>query len=101
MINIAEPDRPHSKVYLISLTKHLLCTFATSSLVFSVTIVIASICRDHTHSLSQVGFRSFSAAFPAAVAESTVLQQIDAYNKSDAVHGILVQLPLPAHLNQV
>jgi hypothetical protein len=30
-----------------------------------------------------------------------VLRQIDEFNRSDAVHGILVQLPLPAHLDQV
>lgn len=34
------------------------------------------------------------------VSEAELLQQIDAYNNDPAVHGILVQLPLPKHISE-
>jgi methylenetetrahydrofolate dehydrogenase (NADP+)/methenyltetrahydrofolate cyclohydrolase len=39
-------------------------------------------------------------ALPADVAESALLDQIDALNADPAVHGILVQLPLPRHVDE-
>lgn len=46
-----------------------------------------------------LGIQNFLKKFPAAVKESEVLKHIDALNKDAAVHGILVQLPLPTSLN--
>jgi methylenetetrahydrofolate dehydrogenase (NADP+) / methenyltetrahydrofolate cyclohydrolase len=37
---------------------------------------------------------------PAAVTEQELLERIDALNADPAVHGILVQLPLPRHIDE-
>ena len=42
---------------------------------------------------------SFEHKLPAETSEEELLALIDRLNKSPAVHGILVQLPLPGHLN--
>lgn len=40
------------------------------------------------------------AVFPAAdISQSELLELIDAFNADDTIDGILVQLPLPAHIN--
>ena len=36
---------------------------------------------------------------PATLSEADLLARIDALNKDPAIHGILVQLPLPAHID--
>ncbi len=38
--------------------------------------------------------------FPASVDASTLLAHIEHLNRDDDVHGILVQLPLPAHIDE-
>ena len=48
-------------------------------------------CRD-------AGVRTFDTRLPAATTEQELLQQIDRLNADPHVHGILVQLPLPAHI---
>ncbi|KDO33959.1 hypothetical protein SPRG_01237 [Saprolegnia parasitica CBS 223.65] len=48
----------------------------------------------------KVGIRTVSVTLPADVTFEALLAQIDALNADSSVHGILVQLPLPAHLNE-
>ncbi|OQR83658.1 bifunctional protein FolD-like [Achlya hypogyna] len=48
----------------------------------------------------KVGIRTVSVTLPADVTDAALLAQIDALNADSSVHGILVQLPLPAHLNE-
>ena len=48
----------------------------------------------------EVGFTSFGYELPADTDEETLLALIDRLNKEEAVHGILVQLPLPKHLDE-
>jgi len=50
--------------------------------------------------LAEAGMESRDIRLPAAVTESELLSLIAALNKDSAVHGILVQLPLPRHLNE-
>jgi methylenetetrahydrofolate dehydrogenase (NADP+) / methenyltetrahydrofolate cyclohydrolase len=45
------------------------------------------------------GMASFEHKLPQDVAQSDLLTLIDRLNRDPAVHGILVQLPLPQHLN--
>ncbi len=45
------------------------------------------------------GIQSRLIALPKTVGEQELLQQIDLLNKDDEVDGILVQLPLPKHIN--
>ncbi len=47
----------------------------------------------------QVGIESRTEYFPENVQESEVLSQIKKLNEDPQVHGILIQLPLPPHLN--
>ena len=37
---------------------------------------------------------------PAETTEQQLLEMIDHYNSNDEFHGILVQLPLPKHINE-
>lgn len=47
----------------------------------------------------EAGMRSFEHRLPADTTQDTLLELIGALNADAAVHGILVQLPLPGHLN--
>ena len=48
---------------------------------------------------AEVGIRSLACLLPEAVSEADLLSKIDAFNRDKAVHGILVQLPLPSAIN--
>lgn len=48
----------------------------------------------------ELGFYSVQDNQPADVPEETLLRLIDQYNNDPKVHGILVQLPLPGHINE-
>jgi methylenetetrahydrofolate dehydrogenase (NADP+) / methenyltetrahydrofolate cyclohydrolase len=47
----------------------------------------------------EAGMRSFEHRLAADAPEAELLALIDRLNADDAVHGILVQLPLPGHMN--
>ena len=47
----------------------------------------------------QTGLKATLERYPASLTESALLERIAALNADASVHGILVQLPLPAHLN--
>ncbi|HET8806755.1 MAG TPA: bifunctional methylenetetrahydrofolate dehydrogenase/methenyltetrahydrofolate cyclohydrolase FolD, partial [Methylophaga sp.] len=49
-------------------------------------------------SCEEVGFKSVSYDLPADTSESALLALIDKLNNDDEIDGILVQLPLPAHI---
>lgn len=46
------------------------------------------------------GIKSFEYALPADCTEEQLLELVDTLNADSAVNGILVQLPLPAHLDE-
>ena len=48
----------------------------------------------------ELGFFSIQDNQPATLAEEELLKLIDKYNKDPKIHGILVQLPLPKHINE-
>lgn len=48
----------------------------------------------------EVGMTSFEHKLDASVSEEELIAVIDQLNADPAVHGILVQLPLPKHLNK-
>lgn len=56
--------------------------------------------RNKERSCEKVGIASRVIRLPETVEEAEILAQIDALNADPAVHGILVQLPLPRHLNE-
>ena len=47
-----------------------------------------------------LGIHSEQVTLPADTAEAELLARIDGYNQDPAIHGILVQLPLPRHINE-
>ena len=55
--------------------------------------------RNKRRTTDAVGMRSFAFDLPAAVAEAELLDRIRALNADNGVHGILVQLPLPKHVD--
>jgi methylenetetrahydrofolate dehydrogenase (NADP+)/methenyltetrahydrofolate cyclohydrolase len=48
----------------------------------------------------EVGFRSVTERLGTDVPEAELLQLIDRFNRDKTVHGILVQLPLPRHIDE-
>ena len=47
-----------------------------------------------------LGIHSEQVTLPADTAEADLLARIDGYNQDPAIHGILVQLPLPRHIDE-
>jgi methylenetetrahydrofolate dehydrogenase (NADP+)/methenyltetrahydrofolate cyclohydrolase len=47
----------------------------------------------------EVGFASIEVQLPATIPQSELLEEINKLNQDRAIHGILVQLPLPSHLD--
>lgn len=48
----------------------------------------------------EVGMQSFEHRLPVDTEQSTLLALIEQLNADESVHGILVQLPLPAHIDE-
>lgn len=48
----------------------------------------------------RVGFKEVQDSQPADMTESDLLNLIERYNNDDSINGILVQLPLPKHMNE-
>jgi methylenetetrahydrofolate dehydrogenase (NADP+)/methenyltetrahydrofolate cyclohydrolase len=55
--------------------------------------------RNKTKACEEVGIRSSQIDFPDGVSERELLDRLQALNRDPAVHGILVQLPLPKGVN--
>ncbi len=56
--------------------------------------------RNKIAACEEASIRSYSYDFPEEVSEDAVTELIDALNKDTNVDGILVQLPLPKHINE-
>jgi methylenetetrahydrofolate dehydrogenase (NADP+)/methenyltetrahydrofolate cyclohydrolase len=56
--------------------------------------------RNKKRRAESCGFYSVQHSLPENVAQDEVLQLIDDLNKDETIHGILVQLPLPDHLDE-
>ena len=56
--------------------------------------------RNKKKACEQVGINSYEIALPADVSEAELIAEVNRLNGDPAVHGILVQLPLPAHINE-
>ncbi len=48
----------------------------------------------------EVGFNSYEYALPAETTQQELLDLVDVLNKDEKVNGILVQLPLPSHIDE-
>ena len=56
--------------------------------------------RNKEKSAIEVGLKSEVIKYPDSVEEKTVLEKIEELNKDESVSGILVQLPLPKHIDK-
>jgi 5,10-methylene-tetrahydrofolate dehydrogenase/methenyl tetrahydrofolate cyclohydrolase len=56
--------------------------------------------RNKRKACAEVGIQSFGYELPAATTQEELLKVVHELNERPDVHGILVQLPLPAHLNE-
>jgi methylenetetrahydrofolate dehydrogenase (NADP+)/methenyltetrahydrofolate cyclohydrolase len=56
--------------------------------------------RNKKRRAESCGFLSVQHTLSATVSQADVLELIDDLNNDDAIHGILVQLPLPDHLDE-
>ncbi|KZZ74539.1 bifunctional methylenetetrahydrofolate dehydrogenase/methenyltetrahydrofolate cyclohydrolase, partial [Oleiphilus sp. HI0132] len=55
--------------------------------------------RNKTNSCEQVGFKSETLTLPTETSQEELESLIDKYNADETIDGILVQLPLPEHLD--
>ena len=55
--------------------------------------------RNKVKACEDVGFHSVLEKYEATLSEAELLARIDALNNDPAIHGILVQLPLPKHID--
>ena len=55
--------------------------------------------RNKVKACQDSGLHSVLEQYPATLSQADLLARIDALNKDPAIHGILVQLPLPAHID--
>jgi len=56
--------------------------------------------RNKKRTAEACGFHSVQHTLPAVATETEVLRLVDELNDDPAIHGILVQLPLPVHLDE-
>jgi methylenetetrahydrofolate dehydrogenase (NADP+) / methenyltetrahydrofolate cyclohydrolase len=55
--------------------------------------------RNKVKACRDAGLHSVLERYPAEMTESDLLARIDTLNHDDSIHGILVQLPLPSHID--
>jgi methylenetetrahydrofolate dehydrogenase (NADP+)/methenyltetrahydrofolate cyclohydrolase len=55
--------------------------------------------RNKVKACQDNGLHSVLEQYPATLSEADLLARVEALNKDPAIHGILVQLPLPAHID--
>lgn len=55
--------------------------------------------RNKVKACEDTGIHSVLEKYDASLTEAELLVRVDALNNDPAIHGILVQLPLPAHIN--
>lgn len=57
--------------------------------------------RRKTEACESVGIHSLKRLFPSTITQAELLEEIEALNSNPTVDGILVQLPLPKHIDAI
>lgn len=60
----------------------------------------ASYVRNKKKAASEVGFHSVDVTLPETVTQDELLKEVEKLNSDSTVHAILVQLPLPKHIDE-
>jgi methylenetetrahydrofolate dehydrogenase (NADP+)/methenyltetrahydrofolate cyclohydrolase len=50
---------------------------------------------------AELGYYSITEKVPYEISEASLLDYVDKFNNDERVHGILIQLPLPKHINEL
>ncbi len=56
--------------------------------------------RGKAKACEEIGMRAVTERHPSDITEKTLIDLIDSYNNNDKFNGILVQLPLPKHIDE-
>lgn len=56
--------------------------------------------RNKAKACDALGFYSVTEKMPADVSQQNVIDKVEEFNGDERVHGILVQMPLPKHMNE-
>jgi methylenetetrahydrofolate dehydrogenase (NADP+)/methenyltetrahydrofolate cyclohydrolase len=56
--------------------------------------------RSKEKGCAESGFYSITERMPTGISQSTLLAKVRQFNEDPRIHGLLVQLPLPKHLNE-
>lgn len=56
--------------------------------------------RNKERSAIAAGFKSETVRVSESICQEELIEMIHGFNKDDSIHGILVQLPLPKHINE-
>ncbi|MBM7635391.1 bifunctional methylenetetrahydrofolate dehydrogenase/methenyltetrahydrofolate cyclohydrolase [Streptococcus saliviloxodontae] len=57
--------------------------------------------RNKERAATKAGFKSETVRLSESISEEELIEVIEQYNQDDLFHGILVQLPLPKHINEM
>ena len=66
-----------------------------------VMILPVSYVKKKQKTAQSVGIKARLEVFPESITENALLAQVDCLNQDPSVHGILVQAPLPSHIDDV
>lgn len=55
--------------------------------------------RNKERACAEVGIESFASKLPDDISQEELMKVVENYNADDRIHGILVQLPLPNHID--
>ena len=56
--------------------------------------------RMKKRSCEKIGIKNFDIVLPDTVSEEDIISEINKMNINPEIHGILIQLPLPKHINE-
>lgn len=89
------------------LARRVVCLRETQNIIPGLAVILVGddaasqvYVRNKERAANRVGFYSETTRLPSTTSQSELLAVIDSYNRNPAIHGILVQLPLPPHLNK-
>jgi methylenetetrahydrofolate dehydrogenase (NADP+)/methenyltetrahydrofolate cyclohydrolase len=106
MTNPAQATRIDGKAFAEKLRARLATEIATLEFQPGLAVVLVGedpasqvYVRNKAAQTVEVGMRSFEHKLPASVSEAEVLALVERLNADPAVDGILVQLPLPKHID--
>jgi len=106
MTNTAQANRIDGKAFAEKLRARLATEIATLGFQPGLAVVLVGedpasqvYVRNKAAQTVEVGMRSFEHKLPASVSEAEVLALVERLNADPAVDGILVQLPLPKHID--